>query len=70
TLFTAKEAEIENIPILEKVFLCILKAKRNILEITAIGLKLVLEMLSSDTSLKSIMRLLQKKKLTLSYGFL
>lgn len=69
TLFTAKEAEIENIPILEKVFLCILKAKRNILEITAIGLKLVLEMLSFDTSLKSITRLLQKKKLTLAYGF-
>ena len=70
SLFTTKEAEIENIPILEKVFLCILKAKRNIHEITAIGLKLVLEMLSFDTSLKSITRLLQKKKLTFNYGFL
>lgn len=70
SLFTAKETEIENIPILEKVFLCILKAKRNILEITAIGVKIVLEMLSFDTSLKSILRLLQKKKLTFDYGFL
>lgn len=70
TLFTTKESEIERIPILKKVFLCILKAKRNIKEITAIGLKLVLEMLSFDTSLKSIMQLLQKKNLTLSYEFL
>jgi len=70
SLFTAKESEIENIPILKKVFLCILKAKRNVQEITAIGLKLVLEMLSFETSLKSIIRLLQKKNLTLSYEFL
>jgi len=59
TLFTAKESEIENIPILEKIFLCILKAKRNIEEITAIGVKLVLEMLSYETSFKSIIRLAQ-----------
>jgi hypothetical protein len=70
SLFVTKESEIENIPILEKVFLCILKAKRNIEEITAIGVKLVLEMLSFDTSFKSIIRLLQKKKLTLPYDFL
>jgi len=70
SLFVAKEAEIENIPILKQVISCILKAKRNIVDITAIGLKLVLEMLSFDTSLKSIMSLLQKKKLTLSYEFL
>jgi len=69
-LFVTKEAEIENIPILKKAFLCILKAKRNIEEITAIGLKLILEMLSFETSLKSIIRLLQKKKLTLSYALL
>lgn len=70
SLFTAKESEIEHIPILEKVFLCILKAKRNIKEITAIGLKLVLEMLSFETSFKSIISLLQKKNLTLTYDFL
>ncbi len=70
SLFAVKESEIEHIPILEKVFLCILKAKRNIKEITAIGLKLVLEMLSFETSFKSIIQLLQKKKLTLTYDFL
>lgn len=70
TLFTAKESEIENIPILEKIFLCILKAKRNIEEITAIGVKLVLEMLSYETSFKSIIRLLKKKNLTFNYEFL
>lgn len=70
SLFAAKESEIENIPILQKVFLCILKAKRNIEEITAIGIKLVLEMLTFDTSLKSIIRLLKKKKLTFNYEFL
>lgn len=70
SLFTAKESEIENIPILEKIFLCILKAKRNIQQLTAMGVKLVLEMLSFETSFKSIIRLLQKKNLTLYYEFL
>jgi len=70
SLFTTKEAEIENIPILKQAISCILKAKRNIEDITAIGLKLVLEMLSFETSLNSIMRLMQKKNLTLNYEFL
>jgi hypothetical protein len=70
SLFVTKEAEIKNIPMLKKAFLCILKAKRNIEDLTAIGLKLVLEMISFDTSLKSIISLLQKKKLTLSYELL
>lgn len=70
SLFTTKESEIESIPILKQAISCILKAKRNVKNITAIGLKLVLEMLSFETSLKSIIRLLQKKNLTLPYGFL
>ena len=70
SLFTAKEAEIENIPILKQAISCILKAKRNIQNITAVGLKLVLEMLTFDTSLKSIIQLLKKKNLTLTYEFL
>jgi hypothetical protein len=70
SLFVTKEAEIENIPILKKTFLCILKAKRNIKEITAIGVKFVLEMLSYETSFNSIIRLLKQKKLTFNYEFL
>lgn len=70
SLFCTKEAEVEHIPKLKQVISCILKAKRNIEDITAIGLKLVLEMLSFDTSFKSIIRLLKKKKLTYAYGFL
>lgn len=70
SLFTVKEAEIESIPVLEKVFLCILKAKRNIRKITAIGVKLVLEMISLETSMKSIIPLLKKKNLIFDYGFL
>lgn len=70
TLFATKEAEVENIPILKRAISCILKAKRNIDNITAIGLKLVLEMLSFETSLKSIRWLLKKEKLTFAYAFL
>lgn len=70
TLFSAKESEIEHVPILKQAISLILKAKRNIEDITAIGLKLVLEMLSFETSLNYIIRLLKKKKLTLSYEFL
>lgn len=70
TLFTTKKAEVENIPILKQAVLCILKAKRKIEDITAIGLKLLFEMLSYTTSLNSINRLLKEKKLTFAYEFL
>jgi len=70
TLFVTKEAEIEHIPKLKQIISFILKVKRNIKEITAIGLKLVFEMLSFDTSFKSIIPLLKKKNLTFAYDFL
>lgn len=70
SLFTAKEAEVENVPILKQAISMILKAKRNIIGITVIGLKFLVETLSLDTSLKSILCLLKKNNLTLHYDFL
>jgi len=70
TLFTSKTAEIEHIPRLKHIIQIILKAKRNIIEFTLIGLKLLANMVSFPTSLKSIKRLLHAQNLCLSYRFL
>jgi hypothetical protein len=70
TLFTIKQPEIEKIPKLKQAIELILRTKRNIKEITSIGLKLVLEMLNNTTSFNSIKSLLKANNLYSVCGFL